>query len=255
MTAGGAGLTGVPSDVRSLARDRGNVAYVRRGAGPPLLVPYCNLPWLQLPVAGALTRQFDVLFVAPRGYALSSRLGPAEAYSATMLLDDLLAVCDAVRFRRFSVLGYSLTAAVAAWLGTLSGRVDAVVAGGFPLLADYGVMLDDVQARTDAAGEGSAIDLGFDVRAAAAFYDDLARLPAAGLVDALRCPIFVFWGSDDEVLEQFEGRAHLEAGLAGRGIEHRVLAGTDHAATAFGLERVLPDVVEWLARVIPPDQT
>jgi hypothetical protein len=71
-------------------------------------------------------------------------------------------------------------------------------------------------------------------------------LAPGGLLDGLDCPVFSFWGSRDEVLEDFEGLAHLEAGLASRGIDYRVLDGTDHSTTALTLERVLPDVVEWL---------
>jgi pimeloyl-ACP methyl ester carboxylesterase len=246
---------GAPWNVQELALDGGgSLAYVVTGNGPPLLVPYCNLPWLQLPIGAALAQHFTVLFAAPQGYALSSRLGPDETYSARLFVSDLLAVCDAVGMARFSVLGYSLTAAVSAWLAGVTDRVDAVVAGGFPLLIDYGVMLADVRARTAPPTAGPPgeppveppVDLGFDVRAAAAFYENLARLAPGGLLDGLDCPVFAFWGSRDEVLEDFEGLAHLEAGLASRGIVYRVLDGTDHSMTALTLERVLPDVVEWL---------
>lgn len=238
---------GAPWNVQELALDGGgSLAYVLTGDGPPLLVPYCNLPWLQLPIGAALAQHFTVLFAAPQGYALSSRLGPDGTYSARLLVSDLLAVCDAVGMARFSVLGYSLTAAVSAWLAGVTDRVDAVVAGGFPLLIDYGVMLADVRARTAPPPGEPPVDLGFDVRAAAAFYEDLAQLAPGGLLDGLDCPVFSFWGSRDEVLEDFEGLAHLEAGLASRGIDYRVLDGTDHSTTALTLERVLPDVVEWL---------
>jgi hypothetical protein len=37
----------------------------------------------------------------------------------------------------FSVFGYSFTGAFALWLAHLTGRVDAVVSGDFPIAGDY----------------------------------------------------------------------------------------------------------------------
>ena len=44
---------------------------------------------------------------------------------------------EAAGFGRFSVFGYSFTGAFAPWLAHLTDRVDAVVSGGFPIVADY----------------------------------------------------------------------------------------------------------------------
>ncbi len=223
--------------------DGGSVAYTVAGDGPGLLIPWCNFPWAESTFAGVLADYFRVVVAAPRGYAAGSRLAPAEQYGARLLLDDLLAVCDAVGMRRFSVFGYSLTAAVAVWLARESDRVDAVVAGGFPFLGDYSVLLEDVHERI-AELDG---DPGFDPRAALAFYEDLARMAPGGLLDGFAAPLLSFWGSDDEVLEAFEGRAHLEAGLRRRAVDFRVLEGTDHAMTALTIDAMLPAVVEWLS--------
>ena len=101
---------------------------------------------------------------------MSSRLPEPAQYDAQMLFDDLLAVCDRVGLGGFSVLGYSLTAAMAASLARASDRVDALVAGGFPLLGSY----ERVLRRAQRMRRIFPIPL-FDARAVLAFSRYLAR--------------------------------------------------------------------------------
>jgi pimeloyl-ACP methyl ester carboxylesterase len=124
-------------DVAELRVDGTSLQYTLRGSGPGLLVPVCNFPWLDMPYFDALAKHFTVVAASPRGYQASTRLAETESYSGELLVRDLLAICDGVGLERFSVLGYSLTAAMAAQLARESSRVDAVVAGGFPLLGSY----------------------------------------------------------------------------------------------------------------------
>ena len=66
-------------------------------------------------------------------------------------------------------------------------------------------------------------------------------------------PLHTFWGSADEVIDGFEGIAHLGSEVRRRGIEHCVVEGTDHATTLLhGLDRVLPEASEWLLGVVGP---
>ena len=108
-----------------------SLQYTVRGCGDGLLVPVCNFPWLDMPYLDVLAKHFTVVAASPRGYQASTRLAQTESYSGELLVKDLLAICDAVGLDRFSVLGYSLTAAMAAQLARTSTRVEAVVAGGF----------------------------------------------------------------------------------------------------------------------------
>ena len=54
---------------------------------------------------------------------------------------------EAAGFERFSVFGYSFTGAFAPRLAHLTGRVDAVVSGGFPIAGDYSPLYPEIQAR------------------------------------------------------------------------------------------------------------
>ena len=58
---------------------------------------------------------------------------------------------EAAGFERFSVFGYSFTGAFAPWLAHLTGRVDAVVSGGFPIAGDYSPLYPEILALSAAA--------------------------------------------------------------------------------------------------------
>jgi pimeloyl-ACP methyl ester carboxylesterase len=60
-------------------------------------------------------------------------------------------VVEAAGFERFSVFGYSFTGAFAPWLALLTGQVDAVVSGGFPIAGDYSPLYPEIQALSAAA--------------------------------------------------------------------------------------------------------
>ena len=91
----------------------------------------------------------------------------------------------------FSVFGYSFTGAFALWLAHLTGRVDAVVSGDFPIAGDYSPLYPEIQALSAAEADPAAwadLNSRFDNRAALAFYRELSELPPDFLVDNLPCP-------------------------------------------------------------------
>jgi pimeloyl-ACP methyl ester carboxylesterase len=230
--------------VHSVDVSGGTVSFAAVGTGPGLLLPWLNFPWLDTPWVDALAQHFTVVVAAPRGYAHSSRLPASATYSVEMLHDDLLAITDRAGVDRFSMLGYSLSGAVAAWLATVEDRVERVVAGGFPLLGPYASVLEG--ARRDAAASTAAppLDWGFDHRAALAFYAHLGTLPDGALVERRRATLGAYWGSNDEVLARFGGLTLLEGGLRQRGVPFRVLDGLDHTAALLAFDEVLP----WMLR-------
>jgi pimeloyl-ACP methyl ester carboxylesterase len=240
--------------VRRIAVVGATLAYTVQGRGPALLVPLCNVDWSTAGAIGKLAEHFTVIVAAPRGF-WSSTWPDDGSYTAAQMCDDLLAVCAAAGADRISVLGYSLTAALALRLAARDPHVDAVVAGGFPFLADWTRLLADVKVRTGAeSGDPEqeaqvSAQLGFDVRAARAFYDDLAALPTGALLDDVGVPVFAFWGGEDEVIEQFEGREHLESVVRDRGIEYHVVPAADHAGTLLAVDGLLPTLIEWLRGV------
>jgi pimeloyl-ACP methyl ester carboxylesterase len=238
--------------VEQLDVDGVSLAYSVQGSGPGLLVPLCNFDWNGTSAVEALAEHFTVVVAAPRGYASSTWLADG-AYDLATTCEDLSAVCRAVRVERVSVLGYSLTAALALRFAAHSRRVDAVVAGGFPYVPDWTRLRADVHDRIGAGDDPGdearvSAQLGFDVRAARSFYDELSSLTPGALLDDVEVPVFAFWGSEDEVIEDFEGRDHLASAVRARGIDHRVVAGTDHAGTLFALDGLLPELIDWLVR-------
>jgi pimeloyl-ACP methyl ester carboxylesterase len=249
-------VNGPVVDVRTVGAGDGMVAFTVGGAGPGVLVPWCNFGWADLPYAAALTRSHTLVTASPRGYGPSSRLDD-EGYGADLLVADLLSVTDALGLDRFAVLGYSLSGAVAAWLARGSDRVTAVVAAGFPLLGSYHRLLADVEHKV-ASGEHdspgrAALDAEFDSRAALAFYRDLAALSDGALVDDVACPMFSFFGEDDEIINTLGyGVDHLHAGLTQRNVATSVLPGRGHLGALLDPQPALAEITQWLDGANPP---
>jgi pimeloyl-ACP methyl ester carboxylesterase len=205
--------------------------------------------WPDLLDLGPFLERFTVITASPRGFAGSSRLDADLPYRVGDMADDLIAVVQAVGFERFSVLGYSFTGAFAPWLARLTGRVDAVVSGGFPIVGDYAYLYADTQRRVDAARSDPAawayLDSRFDYRAALAFYRELSALPANSLVTDLRCPLFAFWGDQDEEMGP-GGTEQLASGLDRHGLPHVAFPGLDHDGMLAHIDDAIPKVLAWL---------
>ena len=94
------------------------------------------------------------------------------------------------------MFGYSFTGVFAPWLAHLTGRVDAVVSGGF-------------------------------------------------LLDDLPCPLFAFWGEEDEEIARGGGVRLLAAGLDRRGLKHASFPGHDHEGMLAHINEAVPSVLAW----------
>jgi pimeloyl-ACP methyl ester carboxylesterase len=236
--------------VTTLVRDGLELRYeVRGGSGSALLLPHLQFSWPDLLDLGPFLERFTVITASPRGFAGSSRRDADLPYRVGDMADDLIAVVQAVGFERFSVLGYSFTGAFAPWLARLTGRVDAVVSGGFPIVGDYAYLYADTQRRVDAARSDPAawayLDSRFDYRAALAFYRELSALPANSLVTDLRCPLFAFWGDQDEEMGP-GGTEQLASGLDRHGLQHVSFPGLDHDGMLAHIDDAIPKVLAWL---------
>jgi pimeloyl-ACP methyl ester carboxylesterase len=190
-----------------------------------------------------------VITASPRGFADSSRRDASVPYRVGDLADDLVAVIQAVGFDRFFVLGYSFTGAFAPWIAHLTDRADAVVSGGFPIVGDYSYIYPDIQRRTEAAQSDPAawayVDARFDNRAALAFYRELSELPPDSLVTDLPCPLFAFWGDQDEEMGP-GGTDQLAFGLDRHGIQHVSFPGYDHEGMLTHINDAVPTMLAWL---------
>ncbi|MFZ0341694.1 MAG: alpha/beta hydrolase [Gaiellaceae bacterium] len=238
----------------TLVRDGLDLQYdVRGGSGPALLLPHLNFPWPEVLDLRPFSERFTVITASPRGFEGSGRLDADAAYRVRDLADDLVAVLQEVGFERFSVLGYSFTGAFAPWLAQLTGRVDAVVSGGFPIAGDYTYLDADTRRRTEEARSDPAaweyVNSHFDTRAALAFYRELSQLPPDSLVSGLPCPLYAFWGDDDEEIALGGGTDQLAAVLDRHGLQHVSFPGRDHEGMLANLDEAVPGVLAWLDRL------
>jgi len=215
------------------------------GAGPAVVVPQLNVDWTQVDLA-ALEARFTVVVVSPRGFGLSQRPG---GYSGAGFLADLARVLEHLGVLEYAAVGYSMSGVMAARLAVGNPRVRAVACGGFPLTANLRAMgerarLRHAAARADAAAWAEVTTM-YDPAAPVAFWDDVASLPRAALVD-LACPIRCWWGAEDRVLASLTDPGELAADLSERGIPYDVLPGLDHDAALDRLDLVLPQLADWL---------
>lgn len=236
----------------TLAHDGLELRYEVTGAGPALLLPHFNFSW-ELLNLGPFTERFTVVVASPRGFAGSSRLAADASYRMTDLAGDLVAVVKSAGFERFSVFGYSFTGAFAPWLAHLTNRVDAVVSGGFPIVGSYSYLQQDIQDRSTATRSDPAawadLQSRFDDRAGLTFYRELSALPPDFLVDDLPCPLFAFWGDEDEEIALGGGGQQLASGLDQRGLGHVSYPGHDHEGMLSHINDAVPDVLAWFDRL------
>jgi pimeloyl-ACP methyl ester carboxylesterase len=208
-----------------------------------------NFSWPDYLDLSPFTERFTVITASPRGFAKSSRLESEIAYRVSDLAEDLIAVVQAVGFDRSVVLGYSFTGAFAPWLAQLTGKADAVVSGGFPIAGDYAYLYPEIQRQSEAAKADPAswarVDAHFDNRAALAFYRELSELAPDALVSNLPCPLFAFWGDQDEEMGP-GGTEQLASGLARRGLQHVSFPGLDHDGMLNHINDAIPNVLAWL---------
>jgi pimeloyl-ACP methyl ester carboxylesterase len=235
----------------TLVRDGLELQYEVRGRPDrALLLPYLNFSWPDVLDLEPFVERFTVVIASPRGFAASARLDANADYRVVDMAEDLVAVVREVGFERFTVLGYSFTGAFAPWLAHLTGKADAVVSGGFPIVGDYTYLDADTQRRTEEAmadpDAWAYLDSHFDTRAALDFYRELSELPPDGLVTNLACPLFAFWGEEDEEIALGGGTVQLASGLDRHGFRHAAFAGHDHEGMLAHLNDAVPAVLAWL---------
>ena len=234
----------------TLVRDGLELRYeVLGGSGPALLLPHLNFSWPDYLDLSPFTERYTVITASPRGFAKSSRLDAETPYRVSDLAADLLAVVQEVGFERFVVVGYSFTGAFAPWIAHLTRKADAVVSGGFPIVGDYAYLYPEIQRQSEAAKSDPAawarVDAAFDNRAALAFYQELSELPADSLVSDLPCPLFAFWGDQDEEMGP-GGTEQLASGLDRYRLQHVSFQGHDHESMLTHLDDAVPSLLDWL---------
>lgn len=239
------------ADMDFLDIDGAKIAFRVTGSGPALLAPECNYSWFP-ELVQLMARRFTVIIASPRDFGASTRTrGP---YTADCWADDMRRVAMTLGFPRFLFFGYSFTGAFGPWLAQRlaeHGSVAAVVAGGFPLLGDYGVTSRDVDAQMAEMERDKTlwtrIDQRFDPVAGAVFYRELAKLPPNSLVEGAPCPLYCFWGDrDQDAVGMVLPPDELAEGLSRRGVPWQQYQGYDHEGLNNDLQVAWPDAERWL---------
>jgi pimeloyl-ACP methyl ester carboxylesterase len=216
------------------------------GDGPTVVVPRLNIDWTAVDLS-ALSDRFRVVIVAPRGFGPSARLG---SYDGTGFVRDVERVLEHLEIGSYATFGYSMSGVMAARLAVGSPRVTAVACGGFPLTADLTGMAQRARARNASARHDpttwAEAVAALDPAAAVAFWDDVGRLPPAGLAE-VACPVRAWWGGRDAVLSSLLSSDQLRRDLELRGVEYHVVPGLDHDEMLDRLDLVLPIIAGWLA--------
>lgn len=225
--------------------------YIICGAGSALVLPHCNFSWPQA-LIDQLSLSFRVIVVSPRGFQRSTRIA-RPPYDPAWIIDDVEAVLDHLDINRYSLFGYSMTGVMAPWIATRSNRVDAVISGGYPIVGDCSTLASKVvgdleNARADTDVWTKTLEF-FDPDAAIAFYRAIGQMRPNELIDAIHCPLYCFWGAEDEVMGPAQSTAQRHW-FAGRGVPYRIYPGYDHGGLLAAIDRTAGEAARWLLRAL-----
>jgi pimeloyl-ACP methyl ester carboxylesterase len=248
------------------------IAYREVGDGSPVVLLHptglSQAVWRTFGYVAALRGEHRLVLPDFRGHGHSDKPHDPDAYRMGRLVGDIIAVLDALRLDRVSIVGYSLGSRVAlTFAATHPDRLDRLVLGGtssrplhgafdelfFPgcvaVLRDEGIaaFIDGWQRQrgtTLDAGSRAAFEAN-DPQALAAYMtsvdgepgvpdDDLAQITA---------PTLTFVGSADD--GRLEDSRHVAETIPDCRL--LVVDGTDHATTLAATATVLPAVREHLA--------
>src|SRR5437588_155725 len=267
------------------------------GEGPTLLLPVNPHPvtgpqaetmqqWGADPALGhslikGLSDAFRVVAFDYEGQCL--RLPKPDTLTPANAASDLLAVADAVGADRFAYYGYSWLALIGLQLAIRTGRLSALIMGGFPPLnGPYAAMLRvttaahemavEAAAKTDevAADQQPAVEAGDwssvqvtispdQTRQFVTLYQALQGFDDRAAQAHITCPRLCFVGSADQIqYDQHWGNVLVslagpivqgQAQLSALGWDVRVLDGLDHIQS-MQARQVVPILRSWLATTL-----
>ncbi|GAA3448163.1 alpha/beta fold hydrolase [Planomonospora venezuelensis] len=261
------------------------------GDGPAVLLPVNPAPaedgpqaeemrrWGADPSLGhslvtGLSDAFRVIAFDYEGHVMSTPKG--GTLTPDNVARDLLAVADAAGADRFAYYGYSWLALAGMQLAIRTGRLTALVMGGFPPAGGpYAEMLAVTEAahrmaaapqepaRPAEPGDWSNVSVSASpdqTRQFVTLYRALQGFDDRAAQDRITCPRLCFAGSADRIEygpQWGDVRVDIAGPLLRRraeleelGWQARVLDGLDHMQ-AMQAARVLPVVRPWLAAVLP----
>jgi pimeloyl-ACP methyl ester carboxylesterase len=195
------------------------IAYLDEGTGDPIVLVHGfastkEVNWVLPGWVATLTRAGRrAIALDNRGHGASSKLyNPADYHSATMA-EDVRALLDHLAIGNADIMGYSMGARIAAFLGVNHpGRVRALVLAGLGIRLVDGVGLPEsiavaLEARTveDVSDPTGRVFRTFaeqtksDLRALAACMRGSRQTLSRDQVGAIRAPVLVAVGTKDDV--------------------------------------------------------
>jgi pimeloyl-ACP methyl ester carboxylesterase len=238
------------------------IAYLDEGEGEPIFLVHGfastkNVNWVYPTWVSDLRKNGRrVIALDNRGHGESAKLYDPADYSIPMMAGDVIALMDHLDIPRADIMGYSLGARMAAWLGLtrperlrsaiLGGIGMAMVDGGGPgenvALALEAPSLDDVSDPVGRTFRAFADQTRSDRRALAACLRGSRGLMSREQVAGINVPVLIAVGTTDEVAGSAHGLGELIPGS-----QVLDIPGRDHMR-AVGDKVYKTGVVDFLSR-------
>ena len=238
------------------------IAYLDEGEGDPILLVHGfastkNVNWVYPTWVSELRKNGRrVIALDNRGHGESTKLYDPAEYSIPIMASDVVALMDHLSIRRADIMGYSLGARMAAWLGlTKPERLRSAILGGIGMaMVDGGGPGENVAAALEAPSLEEVSDpvgrtfrafadqTRSDRRALAACLRGSRGLMSRDEVTGINVPVLIAVGTTDEVAGSAHGLGDLIPGAEVLDIPNR-----DHMR-AVGDKVYKTGVVDFLSR-------
>ena len=238
------------------------IAYLDEGEGDPILLVHGfastkNVNWVYPTWVSELRKNGRrVIALDNRGHGESAKLYDPAEYSIPIMASDVVALMDHLSIPRADIMGYSLGARMAAWLGlTKPERLRSAILGGIGMaMVDGGGPGENVAAALEAPSLEEVSDpvartfrafadqTRSDRRALAACLRGSRGLMSRDEVTGINVPVLIAVGTTDEVAGSAHGLGDLIPGAEVLDIPNR-----DHMR-AVGDKVYKTGVVDFLSR-------
>ncbi len=248
--------------MQTFLSDGVELAFIDEGAGDPVVLVHgfasnITFNWIDPGWVSHLVKAgYRVIALDNRGHGQSQKLYDPADYSGLLMAEDVRRLMDHLEIARADVMGYSMGARIAAFLGLahpegvrslifggLGGNMVRPMAGTGPIAhALEAPSIDDVTNPTARTFRAFAEQTGSDLKALAACIRSSRDPIRAEDVGRLTCPVLVAVGSKDVIAGRAEDLAKLIPGA-----QALVLGDRDHMK-AVGDRRFKEGVVDFLSK-------
>jgi dienelactone hydrolase len=213
------------------SKDGTKIAYDVAGSGPVVILLHGGgqerKSWHRAGYVTRLAKEFTVVTLDFRGNGESDKPVPVAAYAWERMNEDILAVADAVKAKRFAIWGFSYGANVGRYLASQSDRVTAMVYIGI----QFGKAVDDV-----------FMSYIKKMPTVPVWITALIGYPPVEPTD-MKCPTLWIVGTNNE--GAYASAKHYQGKLAGTKVTLEIFDGLNHPQEFESIDRVFPREVEF----------